>query len=366
MALTKGRQERTRADTLSAVLAPSVEDRTSELIFGVRSRAAGKTEERTVLIGDMAVHIPRDGHTTNSEFDALYHRGLLSHVRAQADGVAKFLRTADGCRLPVEFLISVNVSDDASAYVQAPKTAVQDIQSAGVETNMLKRLMRRKRNVHMPTLSFVESLFCQRSHSGGADLFGMEVASPSIVLPVPNTSTIRNRMGRWSVVSSTGPGRLIDPHGSVRPALQEVPWPLCVMVMDNLQLNQCILCLEERSLDLKPCDRHPPASVPDDLTIWGVRCCAHSCVLCMKSILEKATAPSQLVRMANILESGRSHDKYLSILKKRSRAALPLQARAGFTYRSASMGRGSKGNAEALPPGQGPHPRGRALDIACA
>ena len=72
-----------------------------------------------------------------------------------------------------------------------------------------------------------------------------------------------------------------------------------------------MFALEERTLSV----HHGLAeAVENDTTMLGVRCIAHSDVLCMRTIYNEVTDPTQLVRMANILEGGRMHESYVQLL----------------------------------------------------
>ena len=102
------KEQKARVDVLCSVLAPSDKARASELVFGVRSEGAAKAQDRKVMVGDLAIYVPREWRTVNNtEFEVLYPRAVWSHVCAQAEGVAKFVQTQEGCQLAVEFVFVV-------------------------------------------------------------------------------------------------------------------------------------------------------------------------------------------------------------------------------------------------------------------
>ena len=76
----------------------------------------GKSVNEFMIIDDDVLYMDRDDKNDH-RLRACQSRALVSHVRAQAEGLCSFLRPEGG---QVEHMFTTNIFDDASMWVQRP------------------------------------------------------------------------------------------------------------------------------------------------------------------------------------------------------------------------------------------------------
>ena len=135
------------------------------------------------------------------------NRGLVSHVKSQASGLASMISGAWG-------LIVSSTLDDASMWVQTPGVANAPPPQADAGPRGVAK-KRHRRNLHMPTLNHVQKIHALRclpsSSDNDAPLVRVGLAhTPTTVLPKGNWRTVHQRWTNWTLLSSSGPGRNIS------------------------------------------------------------------------------------------------------------------------------------------------------------
>ena len=131
------------------------------------------------------------------------------------------------------------------------------------------------------------------------------MVSPAVVLSVANASTVRRTWSEWSTLTSRGAGRKIDPDRALGDAMNNAPqtWRSMVVNKDNLLLNSCIMCLEERGLETQASNSlEDPSAIP---TLLALSCSGHSGVLSTKPLYDRSKLPTVLVRLGHQMASGR-------------------------------------------------------------
>lgn len=332
---------------LFAALAPDFRTNASRVCCaGVPAR---RDKQRFVMLGGHVVAGPKVS-TWHSRRDT--DRASFSHVIAQASGLARSIAGGE-----TSVLGSTNLLDDASMWLRKPREALpSDLAAAAhggvvgpgvslpqegdvaaelnpIPTFLQKRMDQRGPDVHLPVLSVVEHVFHQRQFAGGETAFGgAEVHSPSIPLARANTATVYDRWKKWSAITSSGTGAFISGNSLVNNLLtsrvEAVPWRLTMMIRDNLLLNSCVQCLEERELSRRFCMTLPAER---QQTLLTINCARHSCVLSSRPILESvARLSSTLVTVVHNLESSRQHSLFAKPLKSL------LDEPGAFVYREVS------------------------------
>ena len=99
-------------------LVPLVADCVSDTVFGIGNIDAARKHDRAQYLIDGSVFTTAALAKTNHVEKKLLDRGLVSHVKAQAEGLATFVRDA-------EHVWSVNCFDDASMWVQLGEVTLQ-------------------------------------------------------------------------------------------------------------------------------------------------------------------------------------------------------------------------------------------------
>ena len=303
-------KERRAVHALEDAIAPSVAQQTAFKVFGAAPLHEQASKERYVLIDGTVAAAPTVKPT--SQAAELRDRGVFSHVVAQARGLAEFIHPSGDGADDVEFVFMTVNHDDASMWVQKPATAGRG--ATGPIGMLERRLNMRGKNVHLPALNQVQHVFTQRRVAAAVEgeggdpqtlLCGAEVHTPATILPAANTATIRHHLVEWQVASAEGTGHKVDPDPA-RPlsrAISEAPWLLSVYTQDNLTLNSCITALEERLLSLNSSvNLRRDAGQATQLVL---SCHGHSCVLCMRALIDSGKVADKLVRLAGQLESGR-------------------------------------------------------------
>ena len=267
----------------------------------------------------------RRGHQDHASQSAR-DRALCSHVAAQSKGISQFLGDDDS----VKWAFSTNVFDDASMWVRKPKgydllkAAPRSASSSPrgrTGTSLLPLLAssldKKGKNVHMPVLNLCETLFVGReanSENGATPkpiiTRAVRLHVPAQVLPTANIATIRDRWSQWTVLSAAGVGRK---HGlELQQEFQRIPWKTMLLVRDNLGVNSGIVGLEEEILLSELA-----MGAVDGPSLLSISCCAHSAVLAMKPLYASLDGlPGQLVKLAHVLESGRTARSFVEELQK--------------------------------------------------
>ena len=179
----------------------------------------------------------------------------------------------------------------------------------------------------MQVLTQCENLFvirdCGDSSSGDAKridhqscvVSGSPIESPSQVLPVPNATTVYDRWLRWTALNSEGSGRSVDKLRELQTALDAVPWKTVVLSKDNLLLNMCMVCWQERNII-----NAPEESPVGEMTLIDFRCACHSAVLTTKPLIKSTGCSTIMVKLGHIFESARTHTRYLEALESEVKA----------------------------------------------
>ena len=224
-------------------------------------------------------------------------RGVVSFVSAQAVGVRSLMDGSSGNR-DVEFGWSINVFDDASMWVSAPKPEQGQVFGSEFEARMGKAMGSRGKNVHLPVLNFCESIYALSAPSEAlpsGQTHGVETHSPAQPMPRANTATIIDRWRQWSFATVGGAGaKAIGDCPSVGPTMRKVPWRVIIFSKDNLVVNSNIVCLEEELL--LSYQRFGGYGENYDTTVLSLSCQNHSAVLAMKPTMERVGSnyPSML------------------------------------------------------------------------
>ena len=291
-------------------LNPTRSEDVSRNVFG----GAKFAQNELVLVdGQGAMLHPRAGRDNRHRASSI-NRGVVSHVRAQADGMASFLT---GHRRSICHVFTTNIFDEASMWVQkpAPTEFTVPADAALFDRHIEKWVGTKGKNVHLPVLNQCETLFVRSAPDLGDLLVsvmqGCEVHSPAQPLPAANAATLRDRWCQWSVMTARGAGAKVTASSSLAEAVRQAPWRTIVVSRDNLVVNNCLMCLEEevvgaaRALD-------DDQNTDRDITMISFNCCCHSAVLAMKPMFTCLDdVPAKLVKLAHILESGRVSSSYL-------------------------------------------------------
>ena len=89
-----------------------------------------------------------------------------------------------------------------------------------------------------------------------------------------------------------------------------VDWLTFMRTRDNLGVNDCIVALEEETIEANIAAGIEGAS---DVSMWSTGCAGHSSILGMKPVYYRLDGmPNKLVRLANLLDSGRTASKFQS------------------------------------------------------
>ena len=319
------RKVKHRAELLEQSCKLDLGNRCAQTVFGNSDQVANHTDA-TVLSDLGPIFMPK-AKASQDQYSVELDRGVVSHVHAQAAGLADFV--ALGGEASIDGTIGCIVFDDASMWVQKPS----DLVCAGPNKELLEKLFQKKKlrrgaNLSMSVFNKVEYLHCVESKSMPTEcrppsasviprppeprLRSANVFAPAQVLPQANTATIRSFLNKWAATSPSGVGRNIDPGGELAAAFDNVPWKTAIYIHDNLVVNHCLVGLEAKSLrsDL---DDHRIGSAAD--TLLSVDCAGHSVVLTIKPIYRRiSNFNSTLVRLGHILETGRCAQSFNRLL----------------------------------------------------
>ena len=244
-------------------------------------------------------------------------RVIVSHVYAQADGLRNQATAAPGGS-SVEFALSVCPMDDASMWVKRPAMDV-GVLNLPMAKKLKISFQRAGANVHLPVFNMDEDLcFLRRWHADTDSRVALpctQVQSPSQVLAVPNTASVRYAWTSWAALSCSGTGSALDPGGQLRAAMDRVSWRGIFCCTDNLTLNWCIMALEERVLDAEYSNGRGNHEL-EATTLFYSGCCVHSGVLPMEPLIESQKLSTHLVRFAGLLQSGRRMTDFMQNLER--------------------------------------------------
>lgn len=312
LAKAERRTKEARADTAQVIeaLCPPRAAEVSRSIFG--GVKFGQSD--LVLIEGQAMAFARAGR--GREYQAAnLNRGVVSHVRAQADGIAAMLKSSPQRR--VEHAFSVNVFDDASMWVSkpVPEPTAGAAGTSQAEKNLATWGGRRGKNVHLPVMNLCETVFVRAASTSDGSapplLFGTEVHSPAVVLPVANSPTVHHRWSDWSVFTCWHVGARVSSNSDLEAVCAQTPWRTVIVVRDNCIVNDNLVRMQEDAL--AAARAHPiEGSTAADMALISVSCAAHSAVLAMKPLMESfGDVPKNLVRLGHLLESGRTSSAYI-------------------------------------------------------
>ena len=218
----------------------------------------------------------------------------------------------------VTSVVAVNTFDDASMWVRDPASKRDrelGLRTEGTRINA--KLWKRGKNVHLPVCTQTEDIFVRHTDciDGSSTLRGASLHSPSQVLVEANTGAIRNRWKRWTAVSPHGLGSMFDPDRVLASAFLNLEaWVTVVVAEDNLNLNDCIMGMEESAV-LSGLTSGLQ-TVATSMSYFHLSCHGHSAVLCTKQVTERVDdLPGEMVRMGHLHESGKTSNEHLAILK---------------------------------------------------
>ena len=303
---TKAQKQR---DALAHAVLPDLANYTASAVFGVGADKGGRRKNEKQLMVEGVLIANPTASKANYDYVVAEARGVASHVRAQASGLHNMISLA-----PAQHVFSILQADDASMWtstqgVERPRELI-----AANFNKFAKRLakayMTKGAAIHLPVLNSVEELCITRLLAeGGVSIPAAAlIHSPARPMAIANAPTVSARLQEWAVVAPGGPGTKVDPGRVLAPALQRVAWKTMAYLGDNLPLNACLVKIFQNAHDLG--DRHLLDS--DGVDIFHSFCAAHSAVLPLKQLIEvgaKGTS-SKLVRMAHLLQSGRTTRKY--------------------------------------------------------
>jgi len=110
------------------------------------------------------------------------------------------------------------------------------------------------------------------------------------------------------MVSARGSGEKIDPSRVFNEALNEADWLTMIFSKDNLVGNDCVTCLEERAMEINMDLGLRDVAEFGEMSFLPLNCCAHSCVLANKPLIQAEKVDGPLQKMANILDNGKRHN----------------------------------------------------------
>ena len=293
--------------SLGRAVAPSVQTYVSEQILGASSSQPRGHEQRQLLLGNSTVTTARRGRGQH-DYNAGLGRAVVSVNAAQCNGLCKFASDERNV-----FFWSTNVFDDASMWVLKSQVQNQLTDVERVDPRVLQKLERKGKNVNLPVLNVNEDWFALKSDPVAADKFdcasAAEVFTPAQVLPLGNAGTVYNRWQRVTAHTMDGSGSFIDRRGDLTEVLSNMSWRTLVMVKDNLNLNNCLVALEQQKIDQE--NRFGVVDCSSELSLLDINCCGHSAVLCTKPLILSMDLHVHLIRLGNIMKSGRSWDDFL-------------------------------------------------------
>ena len=107
-------------------------------------------------------------------------------------------------------------------------------------------------------------------------------------------------MFRWAALTARGAGQCLDPHGRID--YSNVPLTGVLYTKDNLQLNDCIIGMEEQFIQARRAD--PEAN---NRFVGSIECVSHTACLGAKAaISNRSELPKQLTKLGHLLESPRT------------------------------------------------------------
>ncbi len=241
---------------------------------------------------------------------------LVSHVKAQAAGVARFM--SDERQKVMQF---VNIFDDASMWVAKPPSLLEkEALLLGVDPAKVKAISKhtRKRNMmHAPVLNLEERISKLVDVNGTPCVAGLSLYSPAQVLPKANYATVLDRWRRWTVCNGHKPGSGIDGYGELLNVFDGPHWRNISIVRDCLMLKSNVVAKVEESCKLKRDAIDGSADADGVPTVFSCNCCCHRCVLCLKPILTKYDGlASSVVRCGHLCQSWRSSTRYTKALEE--------------------------------------------------
>ena len=157
-----------------------------------------------------------------------------------------------------------------------------------------------KETAHLPVLNNVEHVWIKKD--GAFDVARVHI--PAVVVPEANWSTLLHRFKQWSA-AGFGPGRPVE-HHELRAAFLGSRVHCHQLTKDSLVGNQCIVGKLQRDA----LARRSGTNKYD--LFWDIDCRHHGGALCNRPVLKRIPGISTaLVKMAHLLESGRSMEAFL-------------------------------------------------------
>ena len=306
-----------QVQALTAAVAPSQSQQAVQ-VLSVGGIEAKRSRNLQLFVPGGQTVVSNRRRRTADDWIAASNRGLISHVVAQASGLSR-LASAQGTGAVIG-LWSTNVFDDATMWVNSKSLKKDTYQE--VEMHLKRKLDACGKNAHMQVLTQCENIFVARTDlssdpasptapdSASVILSSSPVQSPCQVLPVANAMTVYDRWLRWTAVSTAGSGCAVDKDRELQQALDAVAWKTIILAKDNLQLNMCLVHLQEQNLA-----NAPEGSPVREMSMLDFKCACHSAVLSNKPLIASTGCNSILVKLGHVFESHRSHAAYLNALK---------------------------------------------------
>ena len=296
-----GRQSRLNSDngaTIGSLVESVLPDHAAYCARSAFGEEGTLAAHRMIGDGTAALESKRRGRNSDG-FKTAVDRALVSHCKIQALGLQHFLHD------DVVQVLNTHVTstfDDASLWISDPKDGESDDSDGEPQpiSAAAKCMQKKGGNVHTPVCSIVESAFCRRADGDTNSLRAVEIHSPGIVLPLANTSTIRDRWKSWCICSSSGSGCKVDPDGDLGDGWPRIQRKNLIVQKDNLNLNESIIGLEHKVI------KERKLTDGSELKLCSLNCLGHSCVLACKEAVEKLEGlPGILVKLGRLGQSGR-------------------------------------------------------------
>ena len=235
---------------------------------------------------------------------------VVSHTQAQQKQLREFLRKE------LKHMILVRVADDTNVWVQGTLGEKESSAKAKRVASALGVCQR---------VAIREVLSVQ----GGRSLLKeASINVPYQVLPQANAATIRDRLQKWSQLSSAGCSVHLG-GDSVLSELTRVPMKVIISCVDSLQANMTVLGAEQHAWEQK---RQAGDHLALGTAELNIACFQHQCCLAKKpGILAVEGLASGLVRMAHCMRAStfsQRFEKFRSSLESRiERRCVPCLSR---------------------------------------
>jgi len=207
---------------------------------------------------------------------------VVSHTQAQKNQLREFLSK------DLKHVVLVRVADDTNVWIQG---------TLGEEKSKAKAKRVASALGVCQRIAVREVLNVQ---DGRTLCKEASINVPYQVLPQANAATIRDRLQKWSLLSSAGCSVHLG-GDSVLSELKRIPMKVIISCVDSLQANMTVLGAEQHAWEQKRQAGDRLASTTAEINI---PCFQHQCCLAKKpGILAVEGLASGLVRMAHCMRA---------------------------------------------------------------